>query len=372
VQALGVSRIAYATYNSRVPTGLGPETVGAVRVRHNVAEGTRLGVTYMEHATRYPGTVAGVARERGTTGLDGESHLESGDFSLNLEAEGAYTSGPVYRDPAANAPANDRFYGATSVTPELGRLSLMYGYQTFGYDFDGDLSSYGPNWGGHSAGGSFLLEGLPGFKWISRLPIYDRTAAKDLKLSWNGWNSDSHDRFDSVEGVLKPRTRELEGGVSLANDYQARPNFGLTIDRTRTRDLDYVSQETEQKVSVRVPLWWQLVASANGELSQTLQRDYVAEEGGTGWRHILGGGLERYFRGNLYVHVEVAWRRDRSEWEGVWAAPEEHVRVTAGVRRTLGPNSLVQVDFGQPALYGTDFGSRDTLNVVTVLVKTYI
>ena len=50
----------------------------------------------------------------------------------------------------------------------------------------------------------------------------------------------------------------------------------------------------------------------------------------------------------------------------------EHARLTAGLRQALGPNSLIQVDFGQPALYGTDFGSRDTLNVVTVLVKTYI
>jgi hypothetical protein len=372
IQALAVSRLEYATYNSRVPTGLGPERVGAVRVRRNITEGTRLGATYMEHLSSYPGTVGEVPRQRGTTGLDAESHLESGKFTLNASVEGAYTSGPVFRDPSANAPPNDRFYGATSIAPGLGRLSLSYGYQLFGYDFDGDLSSYGPNWGGHSAGATFILEGLPGLKWLSEAPVYDRTLAKDLKVSAFFWNSASRDRFESVEGGLKPRTLELEEGVQLANDYQARPNYYLTVDRTRFRSDDYQSQETEERLSVRVPLWWELVASVGGELSQTADRDFASKESGTGWRRIVNAGLERYFKGNLYVHAEIAWRRNRSAWEGKWEDATENARVTAGLRQTLGPNSLIQVDFGQPALYGTDFGSRDTLNVVTVLLKTYI
>ena len=70
--------------------------------------------------------------------------------------------------------------------------------------------------------------------------------------------------------------------------------------------------------------------------------------------------------------LEGTWRISRKDWMGVWSDPESHLRMTAGVRQSLGANSLIQVDFGSPALYGPDYGALDTLNVVTVFIKTYI
>ncbi|MEK7474083.1 MAG: hypothetical protein AAB152_00475 [Candidatus Coatesbacteria bacterium] len=372
VQAMAVSRLEYGTFDSRVPTGLGPERVGALRLRRNVAEGTRIGVTRVVHLSRYPGTVGEVARRRDTTGLDAESHLQTGKLALNVSAEGAYTSGPAFRAPDANAPARDRWYGAGRVAPEFGRLSLWGSREVWGYDFDGTFTAWSGNWQEWDAGGAFLLEGLPGLQWLSRLPLYNRTFAKDLKVSVTWWDGTSRDRFTAADATLKPRSIQSSVSASLANDYEARPNFSLTADRFRSNDSDYLTQETEEKIFVRVPLPWELILNLTGELSQTAERDFWSEESGTGWKRIVEGGLARYFLGNLYVTVGLAWRRTRNAWEGVWGDRAEHARLTAGIRQALGPNSLVQIDFGQPALYGTDFGSRDTLNVVTVLVKTYI
>jgi len=372
VQAMAASRLEYGTYNSRVPTGLGPERVGAVRLRRNVAEGTRVGVTQMVHLTRYPGTVGDVARRRDTTGLDAESHLKSGEFAVNVSAEGAYSAGPAFRDADANAPPRDRYYGAYNVSPELGRLSLYWNQVLFGYDFDGGFTAWGGDWKEWSAGGSFLLEGLPGLGWISRLPVYDRSIAKNLKITVGAWAGATRDRFTDAAGALEPRGVQDSGWISLSNDYEARPNFSLAADRERGTDAGYRTEESEEKITVRVPLPWEVIISGTGELAQTGERDFSSGESGVGWKRVVEGALERYFRGNLYVRVGVAWRRTRTSWEGEWGEPEKHTRLTAGLRQALGPDSLIQVDFGTPALNGTDFGSRDTLNVVTVLVKTYI
>jgi hypothetical protein len=316
--------------------------------------------------------VGEVARQRDTTGVDAESHLAAGKLTLNVSAEGAYTTGPAFRDPDANAPVRDRTYFASHVAPEFGRLSLWASREIWGYDFDGTFTAWNGNWQEWDAGGGFLLEGLPGLGWLSRLPLYDRSFAKNLKVSVTWWDGTSRDRFTAANGTLKPRSVQSSVSVGLANDYEARPGFSLTVDRDRSTDSDYRTQETEEKTSVRVPLPWELILNLTGELSQTEDRDFWSGESGTGWKRILEGSLERYFRGNLYVTVGLAWRRTRNAWEGAWGEAVEHARLTAGLRQALGPNSLIQVDFGQPALYGTDFGSRDTLNVVTVLVKTYI
>jgi hypothetical protein len=47
-----------------------------------------------------------------------------------------------------------------------------------------------------------------------------------------------------------------------------------------------------------------------------------------------------------------------------------HRRVTATARQPLGASTEVRVDYGVPALYGGDYGAQDTLDVVTVYVKS--
>jgi hypothetical protein len=325
------------------------------------------------HVARYPGTVADIPRERHTTGADFESHLGREGRSVNLSAEGAVTGGPALRQPGANAPGGERWYGATSVAPELGRLSLSYQYQVFGYDFDGTFMSYGSDWAGHTVNGGLDLDGAPGFRWLADLPLYNKTLAKNLRLSWNYWNWATRSRYENpLTGRLEPRSTEWTAELALGNDAEARPNFWLGVDPHDNADQWWRTSGVDESFVLRLPLWWELILPLKLGAGQGRETDRTTLERGTGWSRKVEAGLERYFRGDLHVHAEVKWRVARKSWEGAWSDPEAHTRVTGGVRQSLGPNSFLQVDFGLPALNGEDFGAQDTLNVVTVLLKTYI
>ncbi len=373
VQALAASRIEYEQYDSRRPTGLGPEQVASLRLRHTLTEGTRVGLTQLTHLARYPGAVGDVPRERHTTGADIESRLGTEGRSVNLNAEGAISGGPAPREAAANAPRGDRFYAAGSVASELGRLTLGYQYQVFGYDFDGTFTSYGADWAGHNISGGLNLEGAPGFRWLASVPLYDRSLAKNLRLSWGLWTWGARSRiFNPQTGGLEPRSSQLEGNVGLGNDAEARPNFWMSVEPSLNTDQWYRTRDLEENLNLRIPLVWDFIATSRGGLETSHELDRTTLESGRGWKRKFDAGLERYFRGNLYLHGEVKWRITRKAWEGVWADPESHAKITAGARQSLGPNSFLQVDFGLPALAGEDFGVQDTLQVVTVLFKTYI
>lgn len=372
-QALVGSRIEYGTYNSRVPTALGPEQVATARIRKTIVKGTRIGLTHFVHTAKYPAPVTQVARTLNTTGADIESVLEGDGKSLNLALEGAMTSGPRFRPAGVNAPGRDHFYAAGKVAPEWGRLSLSYQYHQFGYDFDGSFMSYGGGWSGQSAEAGLTLEGLPGFAWISRIPVWDKSLAKNLKVASSYWDSRSRDRFlDPAVNRLKPRSTEYELYFYFSNDGESRPHVNVHASPKEFADQWFRTRELEQEISLRVPLVFDVVATANAEYDQTRSRDLTTEEEGRGRELSVSGGLERYFTGNLHLRVGATWIRSKESWEGDWAEPETHARVTAGARQSLGANSLIQVDFGSPPLYGSDFGARDTLNIVTILVRTYI
>jgi len=372
IQGLAASRLEFASYNGRAPTGLGPENLVGLRARRDLDGDTRLGLTAVAHQNRYPASQGGIPRNRQLLGVDAESHLEGEGRALTAAAEGAVTVGDRRSVEVEGAPAGDRGYYAVKLEPEWDRLKGEWEYEMVGYDFDADFSSWGGNWEGYMAGVNFNLEGLSFLSRLSEVPIYDRTLASNLGINWSleAWRS--RDSFtDPVTGALHPRSTEFDSEVRFENDYKARPHFSLAAKWGQGEDAWTVNPDTEQYLTLRLPLPLEVVAGLSGTLKQDRQTDRITGESGTGWERILWGSLERFFPGNLFVSAGGTWVKSRESWEGEWGDEEGHFKFTASLRKTLGPSSVIQVDYGVPALYGYDFGLQDTIEILTVKGQVY-
>ena len=368
VQGLVASRLEYDRYNSHVPTALGPEGLGGLRVRRDVAEGVRLGATYLDHLTRYGKGVSEVPRERHIVGIDLDAQFEPKPVTLAWAAEAAGTWGDL-PDPVeeAHAPRNDRYYAATELSPEVGRLKTSMTLMTFGYDFDASFTNWGNSWDGISGFASLNLDGWGPFAALSAVPLYDRSLGNSLSVGTSMENWHSRDRYVEADGGMHPRTGGSVFTAWFSNDYKAKPNFYLHATREMEEDEWFVNPTWEEGLNLRIPLPLDIVMNLYGELEQKRSVDKEEATTNRGWKRIAEGGLERYFKGNLFVTTHIKWQK--TGWEG--DEPGENVRFTAGLRQSLGANSSVEVNYGSAALNGYDYGALDTINIVTVTAKTY-
>lgn len=370
VQALAASRLEYRRYNSHMPTGFGPEALVGVRARHDAGGGIRLGATFLEHAARYAAGVSGIPLRRRTAGLDAEGSFASGNFSLRAAAEGAMTAGDRYST-GAIVPANDRYYAGASVAPSYGRFGLSGGYTLMGYDFDASFTKKGGNSEMVSGSGSVQLEGLPVVRALDAVPFTGGTLAKNLAAGLSGWRYETRDRYaDPGTGVLVPMSSGYEVEASLGNDYESTPNFSLKVAVLEESNPWTRTPVIEDVLTLRAPLPANLVLNLVGETSSARTFDKASGESGESWAREAEIGLECHFASNLVVSAMFEYSRSREAWEGGWGDATDHRKWKASARQPIGPSTVVQVDYGAPPLYGSDYGAQDTLDVVTVYVKS--
>ncbi len=370
MQLLAASRLEYDEYNSRVPTGFGPEGVLGLRCRRDISENLRLGATAMTHNTWY-GTGVLVPERRHTFGLDMEGMTGGNGKSLDLKLEGALTGGDkdLHED---NAPNWERHYLGTSIAPEWGRLKVKYGYTHFGYGFDGAFTPFGANWHGHDSQGHFKLQDFWIFRGLNDLGICDGSFANELALNWAVYTFAQRDYYiDENTGSRHPREMGYDGRAWLGNDYKGKPHFELGMRFSGFGDQWYRDFNIDEFVSVRVPLYRDFVALISGSIGQRKETDRDYWERGTGVRSEGQLGLERYCKGNLFLSCSARLTRSRDSWEGEWYEPDYHFRWQASARKTMGANSMIDIAFGQPALKGMDYGVQDTINVLTVTGQIY-
>jgi len=371
LQGLAASRLEYGRYDSRLPTGLGPENLAGLRLRHDLAEGVRMGGTFINHEARYGRGVSGLPASRQTWGLDLDSRFGGEEASLGLALAGAGTWGDRYQD-AVDIPRHDRYCAGASVSPEVGRASFNYSYTLMGYDFDADFTKKGGNMAMHYLEFGADLEGWSVFRHLSDLPLYDGSIGKNLHLDLSGYTYETRDRYTDPEtGTLRPRSAGWEAALELENDDKARPNLVFSAAMKGLDDEWTRNPETEESLSLRLPAPLEMVAVLAGKLEQARTEDKETGESGEDFVRNGQVGLERWFKCNLSVNVYGNWTWARSSWEGVWGEAETHFKLTAGARQTFGASSVIQLDYGFPALYGNDYGIQDTIDIFTLSVKTY-
>jgi hypothetical protein len=373
MQALVASRLQYEHYNSRIVTSLGPDSLATIRVRQDMGEGLRLGTTLIEHLNNYSYGISGLPLNRQTLGFDVDNHLDFKGFSVVWALEGAGTVGDLYPDVPDGAlrPPNDRFYGGAKLAVEWGRLKLSSSYSLFGYDFDGDFTTYGSNHESLNIGGSFNLDGFWIFKDLKDMPLYDHTLGQNLNLNWNFSTWYSRDRYADPLGNLYPFNMGTDFEVQLENEDKAHPHFTLRGGCDFYDDQWSGSKSYYESLSLRLPIPLDITVSLNGRLEQDSNVDKTVNQSGMGALQRVDFNLQKYFKSKLsaYVNGQTVW--SQKSWEGVEGAPDQHFKFTAGLSQAFGANMTVWLNYGYPALYGYDFGIQDTINVVTLAVQAY-
>jgi hypothetical protein len=135
-------------------------------------------------------------------------------------------------------------------------------------------------------------------------------------------------------------------------------------------------------LELKLPLWLGLGADLEGGFTEGVSRQrYLLETSPGVSQYFQESGLNEYQNGslgldwssasNLTLHVSGVWAGTSKSWEGVWGDYDQHLRWTASLQKSLGSDSLLRLDYGQPALNGNDFGLQDTLNVYTLTLRTY-
>lgn len=369
-QVIGASRIAYDTYNSRVPTGFGPDHVIAIRARDDLGGATRLGVTQFTHLTRYGDAVTGLPRARETYGTDLESHVDGAGWAVQGAVEGGATFGDTNPTPAG-APEHDRGYVAVKLAPTLGRLKVTYQVEHFGYDFDADYTSDYGNWDGQDLSAGFNLEHLGPFRALDTLGLYDNSVGSNLTLAASGSTWNTRDRYqDPLTEAWKYRQGSRNYTFKLGNDEKAKPNVQIRMTGGEYADQWTSSVSLGRRVSLRVPLVWGVILSGRLDWNRSRTHDLTYDEHGYGWSRDQQVALERYFKTNLFVHLETNWTQSHGNWEGAWGDPSLHAKFSAQARQVLGPNTTVELHYGEPALLGADYGLQDTIDVWTAVVRS--
>jgi|SRR5579859_631449 len=279
--------------------------------------------------------------------------------------------GDLYPDQALR-PANDRFYGGAKVAAQWGRLGLTSSYSLFGYDFDGDFTSYGADHESYNINGSFNLDGFWVFEHLKTVPFLDPSLTQNLNLNWGYDVWYSRDLYaDPATGILYPLNAGSDANIGLGNDEKSKLHFNFWVGYGAYDDQWSGSRSFTESYRLRLPVPSDMTAQIGGRLEQDSNTDKTVNQSGTGWSRSVNFKLEKYFKGNLYVYAngQAAW--SQKSWQGVWGWPDEHFKWTAGMRQSFGANMSVEVDYGYPALGGYDFGIQDTINVVTASMTAY-
>jgi hypothetical protein len=381
VQGVAASRLEYQRYNSDIPTGLGPENVLGLRARVPLGDSSRLGTTFLNHQAVYGRGVEGLPVARQTLGLDYDSHWnfqKLDNFSFGLAAESAVTVGDEYHDqPLLYVPANDRWYYGIAASPAWGRFSLNYTYTLLGYDVDTDFTSYGAETA-QVVKLETNLEGLGPLARLRDLPLYDGSVGNNLHLELESDYWAARSRYVDADGQLKPLFFFEGYNLTLTNDFKSKPNFTV---RAGTRWWDgqwYPGSSRNASLDLKVPLLTGVTATLGGGYVEavTLQKGdpssgyYASVLSGFTEQQNASGGLEWYWRA-YSGQVSGIWAGTIKSWQGDWFPWEQHWKWTANVQRSVGSDSVLRFDYGQPVLNGVDFGLQDTLNVYTLTYKTY-
>lgn len=376
VQGVAASRLEFERFNSWVPTGLGPENVLALRARTPLGPG-RVGSTFLSHQATWGRGVTGLPSSRQTFGLDYDSHLEFDGFSLGAAAEGAATTGDRFQDQAiALSPDNDIWYYGARITPEWKRLKFNYTYTMLGYDFDATFTEWGPE-EDHAAILGINLEGLGPFAALKELPLYDRSLGNNLRLevSWYGWTSRTRYR-DTEDGNLKPSFHYDVYEAKFENDLKSKPYCKLETTFVEWADQWYQGHHGGLAASTRLPMWDIVNLTAGGSyverltVSKALPSLGLDSQSGLQEDQSANLGLEAS-RGAYAASLSGNWVGTVKSWQGEWGAWDQHWKWRAMLQRAVGSDSLLQLDYGMPALLLSDFGLQDTLNVWTLTYKTF-
>jgi hypothetical protein len=371
LQAVAASRLEFERYNSWVPTGLGPENVLGLRGRAKLGDSARFGITALSHQEAWGKGVSGLPASRQTWGADLDSHWKFDGFSVGWAAEGAASSGDSFHDQQlVYAPANDRLYYGTRITPEWGRLKLNYSLTVLGYDFDSDFTQYGSELA-HAAKAEINLESLGPLAALKGLPLYDHSLGNNLHLELNFLSYESRSKYLDSDGTLKPGYAYWDYDLNLANDFKAKPSFSFKAG-TNAWQQQWLAGDTHY---ANATLKFPLLFAVNGELqagfSEGVSRDKYWAQSGLNEYQNGALGLDWSSSSNLTLHVSGVWAGTSKSWEGAWGDYDQHWRWTASAQKSLGSDSVLRFDYGQPVLNGSNTGLQDTLNVYTLTAKTY-
>ncbi|MES2200768.1 MAG: hypothetical protein V4498_00800 [candidate division FCPU426 bacterium] len=374
LQGLATSRLEYGEYNSRKPTGFGPDHVQGLRARSKIGKDSRLGVTLLNHQAVWDKGVTGLPSSRQTYGLDLDSNWKRGRFSLAWAAEGAYSPGDGHPSQAGNffVQAGDRGYLGGRVTPEWGRLKLDYYYSLVGYDFDADFTQYGGNEEWHYAEGTLNLEGLGFLKRLKDLPLYDGSIGNNLRLLANAFTLVTRAQYLEVTGRLLPVNSVREYHLRLENDYKAKPHFALRLMLEQTDDQWNFSGNSGGSIVLSFPAGERTTLSLEAGHHENSDLAKSIAEAGLGGTNDAELGLEWHSDSNLFVNIKGIWKDNGKSWQGTWGPEEGHFKWSAGLQQNFGSDTVLRLDYGLPALLGYDFGLQDTLNVLTLTLKTYL
>jgi hypothetical protein len=374
VQGLAATRLEYGHYNDRVPTGFGPENLTFLRVRQDLGEGFRLGGTALNHQTSYGTGTYGIPISRQTFGLDLDSQFDLPIGSLSCAMEGGGTFGDRYQF-ESGVPTNDNFYYAASLSPSLGRLGLSAYYALLGYDFDADFTKDGGNSVYEYYGFGYNLESWGPFCLLDHCRLYDGSLCHNLRLTGGFSYKSSRDQYlDTQTGLATPRNQNWFGELALTNDDTCQPHLELKLDPSDYEDQWSHFQSWVESADLDLPVGGGIQARLGGEWEQDRFGDKPPvgdTQSGEDWSQKVDLTLDRTFHGSLTLAVGGLSVLSRTNWEGAWADPESHFKFTASISKSLGPNSLVRLDYGQAALHGRDFGIQDTIDVWTLTAKTY-
>lgn len=364
VQAIVASQLEYDRYNSHQPTGLGPLDLMGARVRYGLGRGWRVGSTWVSQQYRYGRGASGMPGHRQIWAADLDSYTSIGEGSLWWGAEGAVSQSGE-EEVSTYVKRKEPYYAGTSITPEWRRFSLSYKYEFDGYHFGGNRTFH---WGGVEVN----LDGLPVTGLLKRIPIYDGSFGNNLVCGASVSDWASRDRqADAISGKMRPRSAGRSAAFTIGNDYQARPNFFFEIEANEEEDPWYRTPGVLESLSVRFPLPVGFVASGYFTWRHGWERDKSSDEQGEDLSASQSLGVEWYSRWNLSLRGDWSWNQSRQSWEGEASPVDRYVKFSTRARQTVGASTVVELSYGYPALFGSDYGVRGTIDVWTLTLRTY-
>jgi hypothetical protein len=222
-------------------------------------------------------------------------------------------------------------------------------------------------------GGEFKLEDLSILQALKNAPFYDHSLGKNLKLSADYFILGARTRYDDTDfGQSLPSYREQSNNLSLNNDAKAKPHFSLDESDFHSETQWTLSQARSYSMSLRLPLWFEFQLLTSGGQRESHDTNKALRQSGLTAKVFADGGLEWHTASNLSLSVHASWNSSSKSWEGVEGPSEQHVKWTASLEQSLGPQSVLRLDYGRPALLGYDFGLQDTVPVLTLSGKIYL
>ncbi len=371
MQALLASRLEYERYNDRMPTGLGPESLLGFRVRRDLSEESRMGISYTTHESRYGAGVAYKPPRLHNYEVDFDGNMQIGKLRTSLVLEGGVTQGKE-PDPTTELPDDDKYYTGLDVSGGVSRLSYWYGREAFGYYFDTDFLGKASNNVMFYSGAGYDLAGLKFFERLENLPYCDETVTDKLSFKVNLMQGHSRDVFtDAITGEEKWRFLFKDSNLQLSNDPRAKPSFFFSVGIGENGGFWSESKDNYCDAEFLLPLDWNVTLGCDGRWSRGDWKEIASGLKGWSRNDYYDLSVEKYFTSQLHLKTNLSWRLKRRAEDGVWGEQRRYFKWQGEARRPLGANTQVSVYYGFPALLGPDYGQLETIEVWTVKLVSY-